>query len=400
MKPWCQRPSPTSAVFKTAEVFSKRWRSFATVALLVLLAGCAQPSATPTALPPLTRVVSVSTNTPTPLPPSGTPTDTATPTNTPTATPVPPTATATVPAVARFMAVGDLMLGRTIGERTLAQGAAWPFAGVTDTLSQADILVGNLECVIGEQGDPVRKSYTFQAPPIMAEALGLAGFDVVSLANNHSLDFGVEGLADMLPRLREAQVETAGAGADEATARAPVIVRHNGVRVAVLAYVDVPIEGRTGFDTQSWSAGPVTPGLAWAYIDQMTEDIIAARTLSDIVVVLLHFGLEGRPEVTSDQEAIAHAAVEAGAGLVIGAHAHVLQRVEEYQDGLIVYNLGNFVFDGFAQPSNYSAIFTATLTPAGISEYGFVPVMVDRGVPRPATLEEAAVITARLNGGE
>lgn len=388
----------TSEVFKTSEVFLKlTWMA---VVLLMLLAACAPPSATPTALPPLTRVVSVSTHTPTPPPPSATPTDTATPTHTPTVTPVPPTPTATVPAVARFMAVGDLMLARTIGERTLVQGAAWPFAGVAETFSQADILVGNLECVIGDQGDPVRKSYTFQAPPVMAEALGLAGFDVVSLANNHSLDYGVEGLADMLPRLRAAQVETAGAGADEVTARAPVIVRHNGVRVAVLAYVDVPVEGRSGFDTQSWSAGPVTPGLAWAHIDQMTDDIRAARTLSDIVVVMLHFGLEGRPQVTGDQEELARAAVDAGAGLVIGAHAHVLQRVEAYNEGLIVYNLGNFVFDGFAQPSNYSAIFTATLTPAGIREWGFVPVMVDKGVPRPATSEEAAVITARLSGGD
>jgi poly-gamma-glutamate synthesis protein (capsule biosynthesis protein) len=131
----------------------------------------------------------------------------------------------------------------------------------------------------------------------------------------------------------------------------------------------------------------------------MNADIMAADALSDMVVVLLHFGLEGRPEVTADQARVARAAIDAGAGLVIGAHAHVLQRVEEYNDGLIVYNLGNFVFDGFAQPSNYSAIFSATLTPTGVSDYSFVPVMVDRGVPRLATEEEATVIMARLNGG-
>jgi poly-gamma-glutamate synthesis protein (capsule biosynthesis protein) len=114
-------------------------------------------------------------------------------------------------------------------------------------------------------------------------------------------------------------------------------------------------------------------------------------------VVLLHFGLEGRPEVTAAQARTAHAAVDAGASLVIGAHAHVLQRVETYGDGLIVYNLGNFVFDGFGQTSNYSAIFSATLTPAGITEYSFVPVMVELGVPRLATAEEAEFIFARLN---
>jgi poly-gamma-glutamate synthesis protein (capsule biosynthesis protein) len=298
------------------------------------------------------------------------------------------------------MAVGDMMLARSVGDRMLVNGAAWPFAGVQGVLDQADILVGNLECAVGEHGKPVLKSYTFQAPPMAAEALGLAGFDVVGLANNHALDYGVDGLADMLPRLREAGVQSVGAGADAATARAPVIVRHNGVSVALLAYVDVPVEGRTGFDTRSWSAGPVTPGLAWANVDEMTEDIIAADTLSDVVVVLLHFGLEGRPQVTADQERVARAAIDAGAGLVIGAHAHVLQRVEAYNEGLIVYNLGNFIFDGFAQPSNYSAIFSATLTPAGVSDYEFVPVMVDRGVPRAATAEEAAIIMARVSGGD
>ena len=378
---------------------AKAWQIFF---IALFLAACAGPTAapTPSALPPITRVVSVSTSTPTRPPPTATATITSTPTQTPTATPVPPTATATMPAEARLMAVGDLMLARSVGERTLVNGAAWPFAGVVDVFSTADILVGNLECVIADQGKPEPKSYTFQAPPIAAEALGLAGFDVVSLANNHAMDYGLDGLADMFPRLREAGVETVGAGADAATARSPTIVRHNGVSVAFLAYVDVPVEGRTGFDTRSWTAGPVTPGLAWANVDEMTEDIIAADTLSDVVVVLLHFGLEGRPQVTPDQERVARAAIDAGAGLVIGAHAHVLQRVEAYNDGLIVYNLGNFVFDGFAQPSNYSAILSAALTPTGVSDYEFVPVMVDGGVPRLANPAEAELINARLSGGD
>src|SRR5262245_57050823 len=123
----------------------KTWR----LCVFMLLAACAQPSLTPSAtLPPLTRVVSVATATTTPPPPSATPTATATSTPTVTVTPVPPTPTPTVPAVVQFMAVGDLMLARTVGARTLENGAAWPFAGVADVLAQADILVGNLECVI------------------------------------------------------------------------------------------------------------------------------------------------------------------------------------------------------------------------------------------------------------
>lgn len=291
------------------------------------------------------------------------------------------------------------MLARTIGERTVANGADWPFAGVAATLAEADLLVANLECVIGDQGSPEPKAYTFQAPPIAVEALARTGFDVVGLANNHALDYGRDGLLDMLPRLSDAGILTAGAGADETAARAPAIVEHNGVTVAFLAYVDVPVEGRSGFDTRRWRAGPQTPGLLWAEVEPMTVDIGAAVPLADVVVVMLHFGLEGRPQVTADQERVARAAIDAGATLVLGAHAHVLQRVEEYGSGLIVYNLGNFVFDGFADPANYTAIFSATLTPEGIREYSFVPVKIEGGIPRLATDAEATEIERRLNGG-
>lgn len=298
------------------------------------------------------------------------------------------------------MAVGDLMLARSVGDRMLVNGPAWPFAGVAAHLAEADILVGNLECVVGDQGAPEPKAYTFQAPPLAAEALAVAGFDVVSLANNHALDYGHAGLADMLPRLEAAGLRAVGAGPNEAAARAPVIVEHNGLRVGFLAYVDVPIESRSGFDTRSWTAGPTEPGLAWADPELVVQDVAAAVPQADVLVVLLHFGLEGRLEVTAAQQRVARAAIDTGATLVLGAHAHVLQPVERYGDGLIVYNLGNFVFDGFAQTSNYTAIFSATLTPQGIEKYSFIPAMIEGGIPRPATDAEADVIFARLGVGE
>ena len=120
------------------------------------------------------------------------------------------------------------------------------------------------------------------------------------------------------------------------------------------------------------------------------------RTLADVVIVLLHAGFEGRSEVTPLQSELAHTAVDAGAALVVGAHAHVLQPVERYHDGVIAYGLGNFVFDGFLAPSNYSAIFTATLSLHGVDSYSWVPVMVEHGLPRLATPAEAAQILPRV----
>jgi poly-gamma-glutamate synthesis protein (capsule biosynthesis protein) len=297
------------------------------------------------------------------------------------------------------MAVGDVMLSRTIGERLLAEGPSAPFAALSASLTQADILVGNLECVITERGAPQPKAYVFAAPAAAVQSLALAGFDVVGLANNHSLDYGADGLLDMLPRLSQAGIAVVGAGPDAAAARAPAIIERNGVRVAFLAYVDVPVEGRTGFDTRRWIAGPDMPGLAWADPGEIAADVAAARASADVVVVLLHFGLEGRPQVTAEQETLARGAIDAGAALVLGAHPHVLQPVEQYGGGFIAYSLGNFVFDGFDLPANYTAIFSARLTPRGVDSYDWVPAVVDGGFPRPATPDEARLIRDQLDGG-
>jgi poly-gamma-glutamate synthesis protein (capsule biosynthesis protein) len=293
------------------------------------------------------------------------------------------------------MAVGDLMLGRTIGDRITSRGHTVVFADVLSVLQEADILVGNLECVISDVGTEQPKGFTFRAPPDAALALADAGVDVVGLANNHTLDFGIDGLGDMMARLRENDIAAAGAGIDGTAARAAVILVRNGVRVAILSYVNVPVE-RTGFDTRSWAAGVLTPGIAWGEADTIRADVQAARALADVVVVMLHVGLEGQPAVLPLQTELAHAAVDAGAALVLGTHSHVLESVERYNGGLIAYSLGNFVFDGFGFPANYSAIFRATISLHGVESYDWVPVVVSFGLPRLATENDAAEILPRV----
>ena len=368
-----------------------------------LLAACGPATALPTATPaPQTPRATPATPTDTAAPPTATATATSTPTSEPSATPsatatdVPPTATETAVPAVRLMAGGDIMLARSVGDSVLANGPAVVFAGVQSALAEADLFVANLECVISDEGTPAVKSYTFRAPPDTAEALSAGGVNIVSLANNHSLDYGVTALADMLPSLRELGIETVGAGADNVAARAPVMVTRNGLRMAFLAYVDVPVEGRLGFDTRSWEAGPDRPGLAWAVPGDMQFDIASARLKADVVVVLMHFGLEGQSEFTAHQQSLAHTAIDAGAALVLGAHSHVLQPIEHYNGGLIAYSLGNLVFDGFAPPATYSALFAVTLTPAGAAEYEIIPLYVDHGLPRLASETEANVVRALM----
>ena len=286
------------------------------------------------------------------------------------------------------------MLGRTVGDRLRAQGAAVAFSAVQPAMSSADLLVANLECVISGLGEPQPKAYRFRAPAEAVDALALGGFNVVSIANNHAMDYGFDALADMTQRLKEHNILTVGAGKNAAAAHAPVIVERKGLRIAFLAYVDVLVESRTGFDTRTWIAGPNSPGVAWAEPKRMAADIKAAKTQADVVVVLLHSGLEGRTDVYPAQQAEAQAAIDAGAALVLGSHPHVLQRTEKYHDGLIVYSLGNFVFDGFTLPENYTAIFTASLSASGVDEYSWIPIVIEDGLPRMATEQEAATILA------
>jgi poly-gamma-glutamate capsule biosynthesis protein CapA/YwtB (metallophosphatase superfamily) len=347
----------------------------------IFLSGCSVPLAIPI---PTTNIQADSpTRTPF-LPVSDTPTSAAT---TPTLTNPPqdtstitPTITATPSMIVNLMAVGDIMLARTVGTQIQARGPDIVFAGVQPILNSADILVGNLECALTSSTDQQPKSYTFAASPDTAEALALGGFDVLSLANNHAMDYGNQGLFDTRTALRQYGIASVGAGANMAEAHTPIIFERNGLRLAFLAYVDVPNEN-AGFDTQTWIATSSQPGIAWADLDQMKIDIAAAKVQADVVIVFLHSGLENTTVITLNQRAEAFAAIDAGAALVLGSHSHILQSIEEYHGGLIAFSLGNFVFDDYKGISNASIILQVVLTQQGVQGYKYVPVLIQDGLP-------------------
>jgi poly-gamma-glutamate synthesis protein (capsule biosynthesis protein) len=357
--------------------------------LACLLSACASgPVAPPSPLPLPSATLLPSPAAPatsTPLPsPSATPRPSATALPPATFTPAP---TSTPDPVISLMAVGDVMLARQLGQRLAAGDLAYPFALVAGTLQTADLAVGNLECASGERGAPLAKSYRFRAPPSAAAALALAGFDLMTLANNHALDFGPEGLEDTLGLLEAAGVAHVGAGANARAARAPAILERNGLRVAFLGYADVPVE-RGGWDARSVIATESAPGIAWASLDQVAADVAAARSQADVVVVLMHSGYEYHDRPNAIQVAIAHAAIDAGAALVIGAHSHTLQGVERYRGGVIAYSLGNFAFE--IDRSRDSAILHVTLSRQGVQALDWIPVVLDPSDGRPALAEGAA----------
>jgi poly-gamma-glutamate synthesis protein (capsule biosynthesis protein) len=254
--------------------------------------------------------------------------------------------------------------------------------------------VGNLECAITDLGQPVKKSFDLKAPPQAAQALSLAGFAVLSQANNHAMDFGYAGLSDTQKHLSQYGIATVGAGINATAAHAPVIIQRNGLRVAFLGYVDVPPE-KSGFDAHTWAATATSPGVAWADPDQIKADVQAAKHKADVVVVLLHGGIEITDvinNIDANQRQEAYAAIDAGAALVIGSHPHVLQQIEFYHGGLIAYSLGNFVFDQYAGIANATIILRVVLNRSGVQSYDYVPVLIDNGLPKIITAKDAPAI--------
>lgn len=293
-------------------------------------------------------------------------------------------------------AVGDVMLARSLAQASAHTGdPAFATRRVADLLAGADLTIGNLECVLSERGAPVVKSYTFRAPPSAIEALALAGFDVLSLANNHTMDFGVEALLDTMLALSGAGIAPVGAGLNAMIAHAPVIVERRGVRFAILAFANVPDDSTSNFKTRDTAATDAAPGIAWAEPDIVAAGVAAARAEADQVIVMLHSGYEHQEAPNAIQRAIAHAAVEAGAAAVIGAHPHVLQGVEFTDDSLIAYSLGNFVFD---MTVTESALLRLWVAADGVRGHAWEPVTIaPGGQPYPASAANAYPIRARLN---
>lgn len=238
-----------------------------------------------------------------------------------------------------LMFVGDMMLSRSVGEKMEQENNwPWPFLKIADYLKEADLLFGNLEGPISNQGRNVGSIYSFRANPRAIEGLLYAGFDVLSVANNHLGDWTREAMEDTFRTLKENKIDYVGGGYNKLEAYSPIIRElADGTKVAFLGY--------TNLGSRYWEAKDSLSGIAWLEEEQIDKDIKKAKELSDIIVVSMHFGEEYLAQPNSAQQFFARAAIEAGADLVVGHHPHVIQETEEYQDGYIAYSLGNFVFD-------------------------------------------------------
>ena len=264
----------------------------------------------------------------------------------------------------------------------LAASPSRVLAPIVPTFRKADVAAVNLETAVTSGGTPASKAYTFRTTPSAFQALRRGGVTVASMANNHGMDFGVEGLRDSLAAARRQRFPVIGIGLNAKQAYAPFRTTVKGQRLAILAATQVLDDHLIA----SWTAGPGKPGLASAKdVPRLVRAVRQARRTSDTVVVFLHWGVELMECPTTDQRTLARTLVRAGADVVVGGHAHRLQGAGRMGPALVGYGLGNFVWYGTTELSTRTGVLFVTVTGRRVDGYRWKPARIVGGVPHPMT---------------
>ena len=272
---------------------------------------------------------------------------------------------------------GDIVLDDTAGK--IIKGGGDPFAAFASDFRNADIRIGNLECVIATTGSAAGKNFTFRAHPRAIPVLK-RHFDAVALANNHSGDFGREAFAEMLGLLGQHKLAQFGGGHNLGEAHTPLILERKGLRIALLSYSE--------FMPRSFEADYNAPGIAWSEDEQVVADIKKARTThhADVVIPVMHWGWENELTAGARQRQLARLMIDAGADAVIGGHPHVRQDTEQYRGKPIVYSVGNFVMketDNAQQRLGW--LLRLRIDRQGVSGFDTRVAELDmEGIPKPA----------------
>lgn len=242
---------------------------------------------------------------------------------------------------------------------TLANSPDSVLAGLQPTLRDADVSVVNLETSIGKGGDKAAKAFNFQASPAAFGALTGAGVDVISMANNHALDYGQSGLTQTLDAAAAAKAPVIGLGHDEAEALRPFTATVDGQRIAVIAATAV-LDGNLITD---WTATPTHPGVASAKrVEQLVAAVGAARKDADTVVVFLHWGTEKQFCANAQQLELAPKLAAAGADIIVGSHAHRVLAGGFLGPAYVDYGLGNLVFKAGGGDGRDTGLLRVTAT--------------------------------------
>jgi poly-gamma-glutamate capsule biosynthesis protein CapA/YwtB (metallophosphatase superfamily) len=266
---------------------------------------------------------------------------------------------------------GDVSLDPSYISSYAAEGYAYAWSGMEGLFRRDDLSIVNLECAVSDLGSAVPKEFNFRGDPMALPAMRDAGVDVANLGNNHSYDFGPDALLDTVRNVRRAGIASVGAGATQDDALAPAMFQLGGWRVAVLGFDQVvdPFPEAVATATK--------PGTAAGHDeDLMIHAVRAAAGRADIVVVMVHWGVELDTRPRDEQVALGHRMIDAGADVIFGGHSHRLQPMESYHGRPIFYSLGNFVWPNLSRAGSTTAVAEVRVSAQGRFRGRLLPAVI------------------------
>ncbi|HHT9126155.1 MAG TPA: CapA family protein [Candidatus Brocadiia bacterium] len=298
----------------------------------------------------------------------------------------------------KLLFVGDVMLGRLVNDSLKSVSPEYPWGDTLPLFKATDVRICNLECVIADSGEPIPKTFNFRSDAKNIAVLKTAHIDMVSLANNHALDYGPEALEEMIGHLDDAGIAHAGAGVNAAAARASTHISVHGATVALLSFTD--------YAGRDWEAGRETPGVRYCPVDLenvcarvLIEDVRMARVNAEIVVTSAHWGSNWGYAPEKEHQKFAHALIEAGADIVFGHSAHVFRGIELFKGRLIIYSAGDFI-DDYAidkiERNDESFVFVVEFNDSRVVRIRMYPIIIDNFQARLAPYVRAKTIATRM----
>ncbi len=289
---------------------------------------------------------------------------------------------------------GDVMGAWGVDAAIRSRGADYVMKEIKRVLKPADVPFLNAESPFSNAGSPQTwKDVYFRGNPALVPAMARAGVDVVTMANNHCLDYKAPALLDSIRRFNKVGIKVVGAGRNATEAWRFRYVTRNGVRIGFMGWTDVM---PPGFAATAASAGAAV-GPPWSSTARVRKAIRAASRKADVIVVAFHWGVEGTHYPIGQQIQEAHAAIDAGADLVMSHHPHWLQGIERYHGGMIMYSFGDLVFPPLSRAAAETVIMTSTVNERWITAT-ITPYLLDgNGVPHRATGGTARSILKQLD---
>jgi poly-gamma-glutamate synthesis protein (capsule biosynthesis protein) len=287
---------------------------------------------------------------------------------------------------------GDVMFARKM-PNVLSMDSS-PFAGVSDVVSNVDLLLVNFENAATSSGNAVKGDVPLSCDPSYVPLLKANNNTVASLANNHAFDYGIEGMKDTVKNLNDAGITPIGAGETEDEAHQAVVKEINGRKITILNYMDSNNFAEYSYDVMPYANGS-TPGYS-AYDSADAQKQIAEHNDSDMIIAYLHFGNEYSNSPNEDQVKIAHELIDYGADVVLGSHPHVTQGIEVYKGKPVFYSLGNFIFDQ-SNTATHSAYFVKLDLVDNTCVCTVYPIYISNYLPQYMSSEDGTSLLSNLS---